>query len=233
MTSLLAEIADGFVGLFFPNICISCGTGLLDKERYLCGHCLYDLPVTNFHKERENIVEQIFWGRVPVEYATAFLFFKKGNKAQKLLHQMKYHGQKEVGQFLGSRMGETLCGTDFEQVDKIVPVPIHSNKMRKRGYNQSEWIAYGLSEALKRDVDAHTLVRHSTASSQTRKKRYERWENVDSGFGLTNCETFAGQHILLVDDVITTGATLEASIHAIRQSPDVKVSVATLAIASG
>ncbi len=231
MIPVVSDIIEGFTGLFFPNVCACCSTGLMRGEEYICSHCLYELPTTGFHKEQDNPVAQSFWGRAVVEHATANYFFKKGNRIQKLVHQIKYRGQKEIGEVLGKEMGKNLCSSCFQVVDIIVPVPLHLQKFRKRGYNQSEWIARGVAGMMNKPIDTQTLVRHASTSTQTRKKRFERWENVDSGFGLTNPDSFAGQHILLIDDVITTGATLEACIHAIQTSPEAKVSIATLAIA--
>ena len=232
MPSLLSEICQGFAGLFWPNVCTCCSTGLTYGEQYVCSHCLYELPMTHFHKVDDNPVAQIFWGRASVEHATAGYFFRKGNNIQKLVHQVKYKGQKEMGTVLGREMGKSLCESSFADIDLIVPVPLHPQKFRKRGYNQSEWIARGVAEVLDKPVDVETVERHFFTDTQTRKKRFDRWENVDSGFRLVRPETFAGRHILLIDDVITTGATLEACIHAVLSAPECKVSVATLAFAS-
>ena len=230
--ALITEILEGFAGLFWPNVCACCSTGLVRGERYICSHCLYELPATNFHKEQDNPVAQIFLGRAMVEHATAGYFFRKGNRIQKLVHQIKYKGQKEMGTMLGKETGKSLRNTYFDETDLIVPVPLHPQKLRKRGYNQSEWIAWGVADALNKPMDVQTLVRHVSTTSQTRKKRFERWENVDSGFGLTDPDIFSGQHILLIDDVVTTGATLEACIHTVLSAPETRVSVATLAFAS-
>ena len=230
--SVISEIWEGFAGLFWPNVCACCSTGLTYGEQYVCSHCLYELPATNFHKDQDNPVAQIFMGRVLVEQATAGYFFRKGNKIQKLVHDVKYKGQREMGTMLGREMGKSLRDSAFSKIDLIAPVPLHPKKLRKRGYNQSEWIARGVADALDKPVDVQTLVRRFFTTSQTRKKRFDRWENVDSGFGLVTPETFAGQHILLIDDVITTGATLEACIHAVLSAPGTKVSVATLAFAT-
>ena len=232
MPDFLSEIFQGFAGLFWPNVCACCSTGLTYGEQYICSHCLYKLPTTHFHNEADNPVAQIFWGRATVEHATACYFFRKGNSIQKLIHQVKYKGQKEMGTLLGREMGKYLRDSSFANIDLIAPVPLHPQKLRKRGYNQSEWIARGVAEVLDKPIDMQNLVRHFFSTSQTRKKRFDRWENVDSGFGLTNTETFAGQHVLLIDDVITTGATLEACIHAILSAPESKASVAALAFAS-
>ncbi len=231
MAFAFSDVFKGFVDLFYPNICACCSTGLLRGEEYVCGHCLHELPATGFYSDQDNLVAQMFWGRVEVEHAAAGYFFKKGNRVQQLVHQIKYHGQKEMGRMLGKETGKRLRNSRFGEIDLIVPVPLHPKKLRKRGYNQSEWIAMGIAEAMQRPTDTRTLVRRSAAGSQTRKRRFDRWENVDSGFGLTDSTVFAGKHILLVDDVITTGATLEACIRAVRTSPDAKVSVVTLAVA--
>jgi ComF family protein len=193
---------------------------------------MFELPATNFHKENDNPVAKIFWGRAMLEHATAGYFFRKGNRIQKLVHQVKYRGQKEMGKLLGCEMGKYLCNSYFSDIDLIAPVPLHPQKFSKRGYNQSEWIARGIAESMNKPVDAQTLVRRIFTETQTRKKRFDRWENVDSGFELVSPETFAGRHVLLIDDVITTGATLEACIHAILSAPGSKASVATLAFAS-
>jgi ComF family protein len=193
---------------------------------------MYKLPVTNFYKEHNNPVEQIFWGRVMVEHATAGYFFRKGNSVQKLIHLIKYKGQKEMGALLGHEMGKSLRNSYFSEIDLIVPVPIHQEKLHKRGYNQSEWIAQGVATMLQKPIDVKTLIRSNNAGTQTRKNRLERYDNVVSCFELTNLDTFSGRHILLIDDVITTGATLEACIQAVLSAPKTKVSVAALAKAS-
>ena len=232
MSSVLSEMLQGFAGLFWPNVCACCSTGLTRGEQYICCHCLYELPATHFYKDDDNPVAQIFWGRATIEHATAGYFFRKGNNIQKLVHQVKYRGQKEMGTVLGREMGRTLRKSSFADIDIIAPVPLHPQKLRKRGYNQSEWIARGVAEMLDKPIDVETLVRHFFTITQTRKKRFDRWENVESGFGLVRPEAFAGRHVLLIDDVITTGATLEACIHAILSAHECKASVATLAFAS-
>lgn len=229
---VFSELFEGFAGLFWPNVCVCCSKGLMRGERYVCSHCMYELPATNFHKEHDNPVAQVFWGRAAVEHATANYYFRKGNRVQKIVHQIKYRGQKEMGTVLGREMGKSLRNSNFNEIDLIVPVPLHPQKFRKRGYNQSEWIARGVAEVLEKPMDVQTLTRHIFTTTQTRKKRFDRWENVNSGFGLATSDTFAGRHVLLIDDVITTGATLEACIHAVLSAPGSKVSIAALAYAS-
>ena len=230
--AFISNIFESFAGLLWPNVCSCCSTGLVRGERYICSHCMRDLPTTDFYREPDNPVAKIFWGRAIVEHATAEYFFRKGNNVQKLVYQIKYRGHKEMGVVLGREMGKSLRDSNFNKIDIIVPVPLHQQKLRKRGYNQSEWIARGVSEALGKPMDAQTLVRRLFTDSQTRKKNYDRWENVNHGFELTDSNSFAGKHILIIDDVITTGATLEACINAVLSVPGAKTSVATLAFAS-
>ena len=229
---LVTEILEGFAGLFWPNVCVCCSTGLTRGEEYICSHCMYELPTTNFHREHDNPVAQIFWGRATVEHATAGYYFRRGNRIQHLVHQVKYKGLKQMGTVLGREMGKSLRESRFADVDLIAPVPLHQQKLRKRGYNQSEWIARGIANVMNKPLDVHTLVRRIFSSSQTQRKRFDRWENVDSGFELVNLETFAGRHVLLIDDVMTTGATLEACAHAVLSAPETKVSVASLSYTS-
>jgi len=232
MSSAVAEIIEGFAGLFWPNICACCSTGLTREEKYVCRHCLHELPATNFYNFPDNPVAQIFWGRVQVVNATAGYFFRKGNRIQKLVHQIKYYGRKEMGMMLGREMGKPLRDSYFSEIDLIAPVPLHPQKLRKRGYNQAEWIARGIAESMNKPVNTKSLTRCFFTETQTRKKRFERWENVETVFGLVHPEMFDGKHILLIDDVITTGATLEACIQAVLSAADTKISVATLAFAS-
>ena len=232
MTTVVAEIFEGFAGLFLPNVCACCSTALTREEKYVCRHCIHELPATRFYKNPDNPVAQIFWGRAKVENATAGYFFRKGNKIQQLVHEVKYSGRKEMGMALGREMGKPLRDSSFNEIDLVAPVPLHPQKLRKRGYNQSEWIARGIAEAMNKPVDTQSLARRFFTETQTRKKRFDRWENVDTVFGLVHPETFAGRHVLLIDDVITTGATLEACIHAVLSATDAKVSVAALAFAS-
>ena len=220
-----------FVDLFFPRICQVCGEKLYQQEEIICSKCIYDLPRTNFHLETKNQLETMFWGRFPVEKATALLYFKKGSSYRKLIHQLKYKKKPEIGIYLGRLLAEDL-GNWAAGIDYIVPVPLHPKKKKIRGYNQSEMIANGLSEILKIPVDTQTLIRATFTQTQTRKARYERWENVKSVFAISDEETFQGKHILLVDDVITTGATLEGSAQALLGVRDLKVSIAAIGMAS-
>jgi len=227
------QIINDFLNLFFPATCVACGNDLYRNEETLCTRCLSDLPFTGFQHERNNQVEKLFWGRVEVENAAAMFYFRKGNRSQKLLHQLKYKSNKELGQMLGRMWGHRLNESVFNRVDVIIPIPLHWKRERKRGYNQSAMIARGMSLAMQRPVALHAAKRVVETSTQTRKSRYERWNNVRNIFQIDNPESLQGKHVLLVDDVITTGATLEAlACEVLEKCPGAKISVAALAYAS-
>jgi len=225
-------ILSDFLSLFYPRICMACGNTLFKNEEVLCTFCLFHLPKTNFHLEKDNPVSMTFWGRVPVYSAAACYYFRKGGKVQHLLHQLKYNGQKEIGVYIGKRYGHDLKQSEFfKTVDCVLPVPLYWKKERQRGYNQSEMFASGLAEAMNIELNTNTLLRIKASETQTKKSRFGRWENVKEIFEVKNAEHLAGKHLLLVDDVITTGATLEASIHALLTIPEVKISIAAIAFA--
>ncbi len=228
LTRGIADIAE----LFFPALCVTCGNRLITQEKYLCMNCWHDLPVTNFHLNTENKVAQLFWGRVEIENATAFFSYKKGSRYQELIHFIKYKGLKELGYEAGRKYGyELLKSAGYRTVDVVVPVPLHPKKHKKRGFNQSEWIAKGIAETLQKPVIAETLFRKVFTSTQTKKNRFERWQNVEDIFDLKDLNEFAGKHVLIIDDVVTTGSTLEACAYTLLKSGNTKVSIATLAFA--
>jgi len=219
-----------FFGLLYPKLCEVCGNTLTAHEKVFCLSCLYHLPRTGYWNEAANPVEKVFWGRVHVENACALFFFGKGSRYRKLLHKLKYNGNKEIGVELGRQLGKELKKSPrYQSVEIIVPVPLHPKKQRRRGYNQSEQIAMGINEATGWEVNTTALVRNTFTESQTRKSRMERWENVSEVFRLQQPEVLQGKHVLLVDDVLTTGSTLEACIIQLQKAEGCKVSVATLA----
>ncbi len=222
-----------FIALIFPHNCVSCGKNLYKKEQSICTYCAYYLPKTNFHLNEDNPIAKIFWGRVPIFSAAAFYSFNKGGKVQQLIHQLKYKGQKHIGLSIGKLYGYELKDCkNFNTVDTIMPVPLHPKRKKKRGYNQSDDFAIGLAESMNLKADLKTLYRAKESETQTRKSRFSRWQNVESVFQLYNPSDIEGKHILLVDDVITTGATLEACAQTLLKVPGVKVSIATIAFAS-
>jgi ComF family protein len=226
------SVVEDLLELIYPALCVTCGERLISQEKYLCLKCWHDLPVNNFHHDPENIVAQLFWGRVWIENATSFFHYRKGSKYQKLIHFIKYKGLKELGLETGMRFGNLLAESiPYQSIDLIVPVPLHPRKQKKRGYNQSEWIARGLGESMKKPVSPGNLFRQMPSSTQTRKNRFERWQNVEGIFGIHQPEMFSGKHILLVDDVVTTGSTLEACAFQVLKTRNTKISIATLAFA--
>lgn len=228
----LSQTFNNLLELFFPSLCVTCGNRLLSQEKYLCLDCWLDLPVTNFHLEPENKVAQLFWGRVQIENATAWFHFRKGSNYQQLIHFIKYKGLKELGFECGKRLGTGLAESEsFSAIDMIVPVPLHPKKYKQRGFNQSEWIGRGLSDALQKPVITGNLYRKIHSSTQTKKSRLERWQNVEGIFDVKDPEPFLEKHILLVDDVATTGATLEACAVPLLNIENTTVSIATLAYA--
>lgn len=200
-----------FVTLFFPNHCLGCSNSLFKGEDILCTRCILELPKTGYHKQVENTIKSRLSGRIPLIYALAFLKFRKTGVVQHLLHQLKYNNHPEVGVRLGKLYGKDLLEAGFEKkFDLIIPVPLHQSRKRRRGYNQSEKFAEGLSHLLQIPCDVSIVERKIKTSTQTKKTKIERWENVKDVFQVKQPEKIFGKRILLVDDVITTGATLEA-----------------------
>lgn len=210
-----------------------CHNDLAEGESVICTSCLYHIPRTRYWFEAENPVAKIFWGRVLVENACSFFFFAKGSRYRKLLHHLKYNGKREVGFVLGKEFGNELSKVDFyKSIDFIVPVPLHPKRLKQRGYNQAEEIAKGLKESMGIPISTDNLIRAEYTETQTRKTRTERVKNVSKAFKLDNPEAFKGKHVLIVDDVVTTGATLEECASTVLKAENVKVSIATLAYAS-
>lgn len=228
----LKEYFTDFISLAFPEVCQACGTSLYKQEQILCTYCRQHLPYTNFHLDRENNTAKQFWGRADIKAAASFLYFKKGERVQHLLHQLKYRQQTEVGFYLGRLYGSILKGSQgFAEADIICPLPLHIESLRKRGYNQSEYFAGGLAVAMEKEVDSTLLTRPEIAESQTKKSRFERFLNVRKAFSVPNPPRLDGRHVLLVDDVLTTGATLTACALEILRVSGTRVSIATIAYA--
>jgi ComF family protein len=230
--------ASGFAadlfGLFFPNLCLGCGQPLIKGEEVICTPCHFHLPKTYFHHDPDNPLNKVFWGRVNLEMVAAYLYFQKGSTVQHLLHQLKYKGRQEIGFKIGKWYGQELSQAEiFRDAALVIPVPLHPHKLRKRGYNQSQVFAEGLTAVMNAKLETACLYRKTDSKTQTRKSRYNRWENVADIFAVKKTEKIRDRHILLVDDVLTTGATLEACAQALLEVPGVKVSVATIAYASG
>jgi ComF family protein len=231
----LATIKSSFQDLLsiaYPNNCKLCRQSLFENEETLCSACLEGLPTTNYLTVKDNPIQQLFWGRCEIEHAAAMYFINKHNKVHDLMHLLKYRDKPAVGERLGRRLGNALLDTNslFDKIDYLVPVPLHWKKEKLRGYNQSYHVALGVKEKANIPIDHTNLERRVENISQTKKGKYERWENVEEIFVLKNPALFKDKHLLLIDDVVTTGATLEACVHALKNAA-CKVSIFTLATA--
>ena len=227
-SSLRGAISD-FISLLFPEYCLGCFNGLVKGEEILCTKCLAELPRTGYIDMDENPIKEKFIGRLPIKDAWAFLRFRKQGIVQHLLHQLKYNNQPEVGIRLGKVFGRELNNRGYNHFDLIVPLPLHSSRKKNRGYNQSQKFAEGLSNALEIPVKTDCCVRLKNTQTQTRKNRSERWENVEHAFQVMNKVDIENKRILLVDDVITTGATLEACGRQLINSGCKELSIACIA----
>jgi ComF family protein len=198
----------------------------------ICTECLITIPRTNYHLTADNPAAQLFWGRCQIEKAAAFSYYTKGSRIRKIIHKLKYDGMKEAGFQMGKIYASALKESGFfEDIDLIIPVPLHPSKRRKRGFNQCDCICSGISEISSIPVDDKSLARVSVSDTQTKKTRYDRWLNVEGIFEVKTDGLLTGKHILLVDDVITTGSTIESCTNALLKVEGVKVSVIALAVA--
>lgn len=220
------------VNLFFPKVCLTCQLQLIDNEKHLCTTCRHKLPLTNYHLTQDNFISKLFYGRAKIETATALLRFEKKGITQQLIHQLKYKEQQQIGAFLGTWLGAELSDCeDYSSIDIVVPVPLHKKKLRSRGYNQVTKFGEEIATALQAEYIDDILIKVTNTKSQVTKNRFSRWTGKNDTFALSNKQKIAGKHILLVDDIITTGATLEACILELNKAENIKISIATMAIA--
>lgn len=220
------------INLFFPKVCHSCKLQLTDNEHLICTECRHHLPVTNFHVNNKDFLSKLLYGRVEITNGTALLKFEKKGHVQQLIHELKYRGQQDIGVFLGNWLGEELSNIEsYKDIDLVIPVPLHKNKLRRRGYNQVTKFGQQIAKALHTNYNENILLKITNTSSQVNKKRFARWANNEELFSLINKEAIENKHILLVDDIITTGATLEACIQVLNKANNVNISIATMAIA--
>lgn len=229
----MTNILNNILSSFFPETCVGCSEKLRQQEKILCTRCFHELPLTNFHQYTENPVHNTFYGRVSLENATALLHYKKRGIVQQLLHQLKYKGNEEIGVFLGNLLGHQLKNIEsYQSISHVIPVPLHAKRLRKRGYNQVTKFGQQLAQHLDAQYTTTVLKKTTHTKTQAFKSRADRWLTIRDSFSITNHEVLKDQHILLVDDVLTTGATLEACIIALQKTPNIKISVATMSIAS-
>lgn len=224
---------DDFLHLFFPNICLACEDSLQRGENIICTNCYFNMPLCKYEDKLDNPMAKKFWGKINFDGAYAYLNFTRKGRVQSLMHRLKYKGEKDVGVLLGELMAdEILSSKNFAGFDAIIPVPLHRKKFIKRGYNQSECIANGMSNVFNVPVDTFLVKRTAHSSTQTKKKRFARWKNVEKIFELGSAKEYEGKHLLLVDDITTTGSTMSACAEQILKIPNSKVSVASLAFAN-
>ena len=233
MIAQLKNIVSSTLHLFYPHVCTGCGSDLLQEDNLLCFKCIHNLPHTNFAALANNQIEKDFWGRIQLTAAYSQFYFSKEFLIQHLIHQLKYRGDTNIGFYLGEIMGKSLLNSNrFNSLDALIPLPLYAGKEHKRGYNQATVICNGISSVMNIPVLNDAVIRQHATETQTRKHRTERWENVKSSFKVAKENELTGKHLLLVDDVVTTGATLEACGNVILETGNVKLSIATLAYAA-
>ncbi|WP_198554689.1 ComF family protein [Flavobacterium sp. ALD4] len=220
------------LNLFFPPVCIGCNSFLLTNEKVICTLCRHHIPLTNHHLNPENEAFKKFYGRIPLEYASAFLYFHKKGIVQEIIHKLKYKGHQEIGSVLGNWYAEDLKEkTTVKTADIIIPVPLHKKKLRERGYNQVTTFGLALSKELDIPYNDSLLFRTTYSKTQSKKNRLDRSEGIDAVFDVYFNDRDHDKHYLLVDDVITTGATLEACSRALLKIPGARVSIVCMAMA--
>lgn len=228
----LIRASQDLLGLFFPNLCLCCQTVLPSMNMHVCLSCQQKLPYTSLHESKENMFTQRFWGRVPLIYGAACFYFVKMGSAQQLIHHLKYANKRQIGFHWGRIYGKKLQRAEhFNEIEAIVPVPLHWKRQKQRGYNQAAMIARGIADVLQCPLLPQALYRTRPTETLTRKSRLDRLQSIEGAFAVRQAGALRGKHILLVDDVMTSGATLEACALPILKLSGTKISMVTLAIA--
>ncbi|NLL27174.1 MAG: ComF family protein [Bacteroidales bacterium] len=223
-------VFNSLLKLFYPELCSGCGQSLLRGEKTICLSCMLKIARTDYHTFSDNPVAKLFYGKINIKNATTMCFYDKGGLMQHLLHQLKYRNNFNVGLFLGKQLGKCLSEAElYKDIDVIIPIPLHKKKLKKRGYNQSKIIADGFVQAFPLPIYEDVLVRIEFTETQTKKNRWDRYQNVKDMFAINNPEKIEGKHVLLIDDVITTGATIEACAKHLLSVDGVQVSIASIA----
>ncbi len=225
--SLLDDIKD----FFFPRQCICCGKILASEEDGVCLDCLSGLPYTGLLNSKGNEIERMFWGIFPIERAASLFYYSKGGSMAGVLHGMKYYKRKKLCRTMGRIMAvEMIDSGFFNGIDYVLPIPLHKERLKKRGYNQSEQLAVGISDITGIPLAAEAVIRTHNNATQTRKSGFERLSNVEGLFALTaNSACLEGKHVLVIDDVLTTGATISSCIDVLKDVKRIRISVVTLA----
>jgi ComF family protein len=226
----ISSVYSAFSHLLYPSLCFGCGNNEIGETEFICISCLSSLPYTQFEKIRNNPIEKLFWGRTNIKFACSTFYYIEQTPLQQLIHQVKYKEQQKLGIYLGSAMGNLLNPVFSEnEVDLLIPMPLHPKKLKKRGYNQASLLCDGIRKITGRDYDDTLLVRTENTSTQTKKTRLERWENVHTVFSVNEYSKIRDKHILLVDDVITTGASTEACAQTLLNAGSKSVAICSLA----
>jgi ComF family protein len=232
MSTARRTLLDDLIGLVLPRCCAGCDRPLMRAENCICLHCLQDLPRTRFHDDPRNRVEQLFFGRFPFAAASAFLHFTRDGMVQRMLHRLKYESDRPTGLELGNRMAmDLMASARFSSVDAVLAVPLHPRKLKQRGYNQAQVLVDGMREVWPLRDPGAGLMRIVRTATQTRRGRLDRWRNVEEAFMLQDPGALRDAHVLLVDDVVTTGATIEACARQLQEVPGIRISVFTCACA--
>jgi len=227
----IKPLFSNFISLLYPKLCVICGEPLIENEKYFCYSCFLKLPKTNYHLIPENSAIERLAGKISLEKASSYFYYNKGGIAQKVIAEIKYKGNRKLGEWIGNYLAKDMIPSGFfEGIDYLVPVPLHRSKEKKRGFNQAEKIAQGISQATEIPMETVNVFRAKANTTQTQKGVFERWKNTQNIFRLKNPELFNEKHILLIDDVLTTGSTLEALAQSLLESDGVKISILTLAI---
>lgn len=228
----LQESFNDFIQILFPQHCIGCGSDQLVTNGFLCVHCLDSLPVTGYFSHAQNPAAERLFGRLPVRNAAAAYYFNKGSLVQRLLHELKYQRNEQVGVYLGKLVAKYISNNPlYQSIDALVPLPLNPKKQYKRGFNQSAAICQGIAEICNLPVYDKAVIRTIYTQTQTKKSRIDRWHNMDGVFAVTNEALLQNKHLLLVDDVITTGATIESCGNEILRVSGTSLSIATVALA--
>ena len=229
---IIKKIFANFISLMYPALCVTCREPLIENEKFFCFACSLRLPKTHYHLISENQAIERLAGKISLEKASSYFYYNKEGFGQKLIAEIKYKGNQNLGVWIGAYIAKDMLSSDFFQnIDYLIPVPLHKSKEKKRGFNQAEKIAEGIAQITKIPLETTNVFREKSNTSQTKKRLFERWKNTQNLFYMKNPELFNKKHILIIDDVLTTGSTIEALAQSLLKSSEIKISILTLAIA--